>query len=69
MLLREQWRQLEFPEAVALARFCVGLEDFRLEPKQEEALVHLYNGHDVFAWFSRLWQVFMLPTAALYVPV
>ncbi len=51
---------------------CVGLEDLTLKPKQEEALIHLYDGHDVFAWFPtgcgspqavvphKLWQVFML---------
>ena len=41
----------EFLEAVAYALSCVGLEDFRLKPKQEEALIHLYDGQDVFAWF------------------
>ncbi len=30
---------------------CVGLEDLTLKPKQEEALIYMYHGHDVFAWF------------------
>ncbi len=54
----------EFPAAVVYALSCVGLEDLRLKPKQDKALIHLYyNGDDV----NRLvpWQVFMLPTAAL----
>ena len=42
----------EFLEAVAYALSCVGLEDLKLKTKQEEALIHLYDGHDVFAWFS-----------------
>ncbi len=42
----------EFPEAVTYALSCAGLEYLRLKPKQEEALVHLYDGHGVFAWFS-----------------
>lgn len=41
----------EFREAVAYALCCVGLEDLTLKPKQEEALIHLYDSHDVFAWF------------------
>ena len=38
----------EFHEAVAYVLSCVGRQDLTLKPKQEEALIHLY---DVFAWF------------------
>ncbi len=37
----------EFYEAVACALPCVGLRDLTLNPKQKEALIHLYNYHDV----------------------
>ncbi len=43
----------EFPEAVAYALSCVGPENLRLKPNQEEALKHLYNSHDVVP--HRLW--------------
>ena len=42
---------VEFREAVAYALSCVHQEDLILKPKQEEALIHLYDGRDVFAWF------------------
>ena len=42
---------VEFREAVAYALSCVHREDLILKPKQEEALIHLYDGRDVFAWF------------------
>ncbi len=48
---------IEFSEAVAYPLSCVGLEDLTLKPKQDEALIHANSGHDVFAWFPRLWQV------------
>ena len=41
----------EFREVVAYALSCVGRHDLTLKPKQEEALIHLYDGRDVFAWF------------------
>ena len=41
----------EFREAIAYALSWVGRQDLTLKPKQEEALVHLYDGRDVFAWF------------------
>ena len=41
----------EFCEAVAYALRCVGLKDLTLKPKQKEALIHLYDDHDVFVWF------------------
>ena len=39
----------EFREAIAYVLSCVGRQDLTLKPKQEEALVHLYDGRDVFA--------------------
>ena len=41
----------EIREAVANALSCIGRQDLTLKPKQEEALVHLYNGRDIFDWF------------------
>ena len=41
----------EFREAVAYALSCIGQQDLTLKPKQEEALVHLYDGRDMSAWF------------------
>ena len=41
----------EFCEAVAYALRFVGLKDLTLKPKQKEALIHLYDDHDVFVWF------------------
>ena len=44
----------DFHEAVpyvAYALSCVGRQDLTLKPKQEEALVHLYDGQDIFALF------------------
>ena len=41
----------EFREAVAYALSCVRREGLVLKPKQEKALIHLYAGRDVFAWF------------------
>ena len=41
----------EFHEAVAYALLCIGHQDLTLKPKQEEALVHLCDGWDVFACF------------------
>ena len=41
----------ELCEALAYALSCVGRQDLTLKPKQEEALLHLYDGQDVFAWF------------------
>ncbi len=41
----------EFCQAVAYALNCVGQEGLTLKWKQEEALIHLYDGRDVFAWF------------------
>ncbi len=43
----------EFREAVAYALRCVGLQDLTLEPKQEEALIHLYN--IVIMFYHELW--------------
>ncbi len=40
-----------FNEAVAYALSCVNLPDLKLKNKQEEALNHLFEGRDVFAWF------------------
>ena len=56
----------EFREAIAYALSCVGRQDRTLKP---EAFVHLYDGRYVFLrlvphW---LWQVFVLPVAALHV--
>ena len=42
---------VEFREAVAYSLSCVHLQCFTLKAKQEEALLHLYRGRDVFAWF------------------
>ena len=39
----------EFREAVACALSYVGRQDLTRRPKQEEGLVHLYDGRDVFA--------------------
>ena len=52
----------KFYEAVAYALSCVGRQDLTLKPKQEEALIHLYDGRDVFTWF-----LVVLPVAALHV--
>ena len=41
---------MAFCAAVSYALSCVHRDDLRLKPKQEEALTHLYNGRDVFAW-------------------
>ena len=41
----------EFHEALAYSLLCVNQQNFVLKAKQEEALFHLYNGRDVFAWF------------------
>ena len=41
----------KFREAFAYALSYIGRQDLTLKPKQEEALVHLYDGQDVFAWF------------------
>eukprot|EP00731_Ephydatia_muelleri_P014115 Em0007g1425a len=41
----------EFREAVAYSLRCIHQESLVLKAKQEEALFHLYNGRDVFAWF------------------
>ena len=41
----------EFRDAVAYSLRCVHQESLILKAKQEEALFHLYNGRDVFAWF------------------
>ncbi len=35
--------------AVANALYCVGQEDLTLKSKQEEALIHLYDGRGVLA--------------------
>ncbi len=42
---------IKFNEAVAYALSCVNLPDLKLKNKQEEALNHLFEGRDVFAWF------------------
>ena len=44
---------MEFREANRYAIWCIGRQDLTLKPKQEEgqALFHLYDGWDVFAWF------------------
>ncbi len=41
----------EFCQAVAYALFCIGQEGLTLKSKEEEALIHLYDGRDAFAWF------------------
>ena len=41
----------EFHEALAYSLLCVNQQNLVLKAKQEEALFHLYNGRDVFAWF------------------
>ncbi|KAL5497586.1 hypothetical protein EMCRGX_G014086 [Ephydatia muelleri] len=41
----------EFQEALAYSLLCVNQQNLVLKAKQEEALFHLYNGRDVFAWF------------------
>ncbi len=41
----------EFKEAVCYAISRVGLADLSPKPKQEEALIHTYICHKVFAWF------------------
>ena len=40
----------QFCEAVSYALRCINREQFQLKAKQEEALRHLYQGKDVFAW-------------------
>ena len=50
----------EFREAVAYSLRCIHLESLILKTNQEEALFHLYNGPDVFAWFPT--KVNLLPT-------
>ncbi len=65
LLLFVSMASTEFYEAAACALPCVGLKDLTLKLKQKEALIHLYDGHDVFACMvpHGLWQVFVLPTA------
>ena len=41
----------EFHEALAHSLLCVNQQNLVLKAKHEEALFHLYNGRDVFAWF------------------
>ena len=41
----------EYYEALAYSLLCVNQQNLVLKAKQEEALFHLYNGRDVFAWF------------------
>ena len=47
-VLRLEWRSVR--QYLAYALSCIRREDLKLKPKQEEALDHLYNGRDVFAW-------------------
>ncbi len=51
----------KFCEAVAYAPCCIGLKDLTLKPKQEEALIYMYDGHDVFAWFPTYLCLQLLP--------
>ena len=40
----------QFCEAVSNALRCINREQHKLKAKQEEALRHLYQGKDIFAW-------------------
>ncbi len=41
-----------FDKSVSYALSCIGGENLTLKNKQKEALVQLYDGRDVFAWFT-----------------
>ena len=41
----------EFDKAVLYALSCISQPNLKLKDKQKQALRHLFDGRDVFAWF------------------
>ena len=56
-----------FCKAIAYAQSCIHQEELQLRPKQEETLLHLFNGQRCICEDSYgLWEVSMLPATAIY---